>query len=52
VRQIEAAAPRQQKLAADRCHRVIDRDAGAALRQHFGGNQAGWTGADDGDVLF
>ena len=50
VRQVEPAAPGHQELAAGRRHRVIDRDAGAALGQHFGRHQPGRTGADDGDL--
>ena len=49
VGQIEPAAPGHQQLAARRRHRVIDRHAGAALRQHLGRHQAGGTGTDDGD---
>ena len=51
VGQIEPAAPGHQELAAGGRHRVIDGDAGAALRQHLGRHQPGRTGADDGDVV-
>ncbi len=51
VGQVESTPPRQQKLAADGWHGVIDRDTGTALRQHFGCHQAGGPGADDGDWI-
>ena len=51
VREVEPAAPGHQEFAAGGRHRVVDSDVGAALRQHFGGHQAGGAGADDGDII-
>ncbi|MNK50851.1 hypothetical protein D3C87_697360 [compost metagenome] len=49
VREVEAAAAGQQKLAAHRGHRVVHVHLRAGRAQHFGRHQAGRSAADDGD---
>ena len=49
MREVEPASPGHQGLAACGRHCVIDGDGGTALRERFGGHQAGGAGADDGD---
>src|SRR5665213_1869278 len=48
VRQVEAAASGEQKLAPERWHGVIDGNRDASARQHFGGHQSGRSATDDG----
>jgi hypothetical protein len=48
VRDVHAAASGQQEFAASRGHGVVDVHGGALCGQHFGGHQAGRTGADHG----
>ena len=50
VREVQPAAPRQQKLAPERRHPVVHRDARAAADEHLRRHQPGRTAADDGDV--
>ena len=47
MREVQAAAPGQQELAAWRAHLVVERDRDAGGGQVLCRNQPGWTGADD-----
>ena len=48
MREVQAAAPRQQELAPDRGHRVVQIDGDAFLGQRLGRHEAGRAAADDG----
>src|SRR5712691_6913980 len=52
VRQIETATTRQQKLAADGRHLVVDGDARAAAHKHVARHQAGRPASDNRDMTF
>ena len=49
--QIEPAAPRQEKLAADGGHALVDGHGRTATGGNFRRHQAGGAATDDGDVL-
>ena len=51
VGQVQAAASRHEKLAAERRHLVVDRDGHARSSQALRRDQPGGTAADDGGIF-
>jgi hypothetical protein len=52
VREVQASAPREQELAPDRGHGVVEMHFHAPRAQHFSRHQPGRTAADHGDLHF
>ena len=50
MRQIESAAPREQKFSRHRRHALIDRHSMAVVRDDFRSEEPGRTCSNDGDV--